>query len=139
MTTDNTPPIKCLIVDDDATNRALLTTMLAQYAECHSVENGEEAIVAFQSAFELDTPFELVCLDIMMPNLDGHAVLKAIREFEHQQGVPIGAASKVLVLSALEDSQNVFQALTEGSESYLVKPIDQEDLLREIRKLGLIS
>jgi len=131
--------LRCLIVDDDLTSRTLLESMLSPHASCELATNGEEAIAAFEESYNNGTPFKLVCLDIMMPNLDGHGVLQTIRSFEMDQEIPTESATKVIVLSALEDGQNVFHALSHGSESYLVKPIAKATLFRELRRLGLIS
>ena len=74
--------MKALIVEDDGMSRLLLEHILAPFGECHTAVNGKEALEAFREAQERNTPYSLICLDIMMPEMDGHTTLKAIRELD---------------------------------------------------------
>ncbi|GAG45485.1 unnamed protein product, partial [marine sediment metagenome] len=80
----------------------------------------------------------LICLDIMMPRMDGHEALGRIREVEQERGVLLGEGAKIVMTTALGDSKNVFRAFNEQCEGYLVKPIDQEQLQKELKKIGLV-
>lgn len=130
--------MKVLIVEDDFTARKILLKFLAPYGECDVAIDGNEAIQAFRTAFENGEPYELICLDIMMPHLDGHSVLKAVRAFELERGIGSPGGVKVIMTTALSDSINVLGAFKEGCEAYVVKPIEKQRLIAEIRKLGLI-
>ena len=131
--------MKALIVEDDSTNRMVLQKFLEPHAECRCAVDGKEALQAFKEAFEQGTPYELVCLDIMMPEIDGHAVLKQIREFEEESGVSAPEAAKIIMTTALDNSSNVLGAFRSGCEAYIVKPINKHTLYHEMRKLGLIE
>ena len=87
--------MKTLIVEDDFTSRLLMQAILSPYGECHIAVNGREAIQAFRLARAQGHPYDLVCLDIMMPEMDGHAVLKALRAAEEAEGILIGDGAKV--------------------------------------------
>jgi len=126
-----------LIVEDDFTSRLLMQAILSPYGECHVAVNGREAIQAFRLASAEGLPYDLVCLDIMMPELDGHAVLKALRAAEEAEGILIGDGAKVIMTTALTDTSNVFNAFREMCEGYLVKPIDKTKLLGQLASLGL--
>ena len=74
-----------------------------------------------------------------MQEMDGHSVLKSIRELEKTRYVPAAQAVKIIMTTALDDSTNVIGAFREGCEAYLVKPIERHKLNHELRKLGLIE
>ncbi|HOS97149.1 MAG TPA: response regulator [Deltaproteobacteria bacterium] len=131
--------MKILIVDDDFTSRILLQEMLSPYGQCHVAVNGREAIEAFMVAWNEGSPYDLVCLDIMMPEVDGQTVLKGIRAMEETEGVPLGNGVKIIMTSALDDKENVLSAFKELCDAYLVKPINKVKLLGYLRDLRLIQ
>lgn len=132
--------MKTLIVEDEPTSRLLLRSILSAYGDCDIATDGEEAVEAFKSASEQGVPYDLVCMDIMMPKLDGHEALARIRSVEKERKVPPQEAVKVIMTTALGDPKNVVKALYgEGAGSYLVKPIEKQKLLEELRCLGLIE
>jgi len=127
--------MKYLIVDDDPASRELLKDILAPYGSCDMVFGGSEAIDVVYLALEDHNPYDLVCLDIMMPGTDGHEVLDAIRALEHQQGIHGSDGTKVIMTTALRDSKHCVRAFTEGCESYVTKPIDEQQLLDQVQGL----
>jgi two-component system chemotaxis response regulator CheY len=131
--------MKTLIVEDDFTSRLLLQKLLAPYGECHTATNGREAVLAFRIATLDGRHYDLVCLDIMMPEMDGQAVLKAVRAAEEAEGVLVGDGAKVIMTTSLSDKGNVFTAFREMCDGYLVKPIDRTKLLGCLTSLGLTS
>jgi HPt (histidine-containing phosphotransfer) domain-containing protein len=72
-------PLRMLLVEDNFASRLLLQTFLARYGECHIAVNGREAVEAFRSALELGQSYDLVCMDIMMPEMDGREAVSRIR------------------------------------------------------------
>ncbi len=130
--------LKCLIVEDDIAARKLLQIHLADLGQCDTAENGNLAIEAFTEAHESGSPYDLVCLDIMMPEMDGHQTLQAIRKLEEQWEILGLDGVKVIMTTALKDSKNVFHAFREGCEAYVVKPVRKIRLFEEMEKLGLI-
>jgi two-component system chemotaxis response regulator CheY len=81
--------------------------------------------------------FKLICLDIMMPGVSGHGVLKTIRQIEVEHSLFPPSTAKVIMTSALRDKSNIMGAFVNQCEAYLVKPIEYEQLLEQIRALGL--
>lgn len=130
--------MRVLIVEDDLTSRRLLQSVLSPYGQCDFAVNGREALESYKLAMEGGEPYGLVCLDIMMPELDGHEVLRQIRQLETVKNIPQNQVTKVIVTSSLGDSTNVIGAFQEGCEAYLEKPIETEKLLNQLGKLGLI-
>ncbi len=131
--------MKILIAEDDSTSRQFLFKFLSRYGECDLVIDGLEALDAYLMSFKENTPYDLICLDIMMPKVDGVKVLKAIRDFEAQKGIPPEKRTKVFIITALAESQYVRNAFEIGCEAYASKPIDIEKLTDAIKKLGLIA
>lgn len=131
--------MKTLIVEDDFISRKIMKELLTPLGECDIAIDGAEAVQAFRLACEEKRPYDLVCMDIMMPNMDGHEALERIRTMERDMGVMAAGEVKVIMTTALDDPRNVVEALYRGgATSYLVKPITKQKLMKEIRSHGLI-
>ncbi len=118
-----------LVVEDDFISRVLLQEFLKPYGTCHMASNGAEALIAVDGMLDRKTPYELICLDIMMPEMDGHTLLKKIRELERQRRIGGKDAVKVIMTTALDDPKNIMKALVRGGcEGYLTKPIDLDKM-----------
>jgi two-component system, chemotaxis family, chemotaxis protein CheY len=131
--------MKALVVEDDFTSRLLLQKILSPYGECHIAVNGKEAIEAFKVAWAEGSRYELICLDIMMPEMDGQEVLKWIRTMEKAEGVTVGSGVKIVMTTALRDKENVFAAFDEQCDGYLVKPIDKAKMIDYLWDFGLLK
>jgi two-component system chemotaxis response regulator CheY len=132
--------MKTLIVEDESTSLIIIKEILSPFGSCDTALDGAEAIRAFRIALEEDDPYDLICMDIMMPNIDGQHALKEIRRIEEKKHVHTNNKVKVIMTTALEDQKNVIDAFYRGgAASYIVKPIIKQKLLEEVRKLGLIS
>jgi len=129
--------MKILIAEDDLTSRRFLSKFLSQYGEVDLVVDGLEALDAYLIAIKEQDPYDLICLDIMMPKVDGVKVLKAIRDYEIKQ--TLEQRVKVIMTTALAETDFVNQAFKIGCEAYAAKPIDTNKMLEVIRKLGLIE
>jgi two-component system chemotaxis response regulator CheY len=131
--------MKTLIVEDDFTSRLLLQEILKNYGPSHVAVNGKEAVEAVSAALESGEPYDLVCMDIMMPEMNGQQALKNIRALEKAKGIFSSAGAKIIMTTALGDMKNVMTAFSGLADDYLVKPIDKAKLLDQVRKCKLIS
>ena len=131
--------MKTLIVEDDPTCRLLLQQYLKRYGTVHVAVNGEEAVEAMRVALEVGKPYNLICLDIMMPEMDGQEALKEIRALEEAKGIWSTNGAKVVMTTALGDMKNACAAFNSLCDAYLVKPIDKTKLLETLRELSLIN
>ena len=131
--------MKTLIVEDDFTSRLLLQASLSPYGECHVAVNGKEAVEAFQTARQEGRRYDLICMDIMMPEMDGQEALRQIRNLEDEAGVLSGEAAKIVMTTALEDMKNIVHAFKELCDGYLVKPVDRAKLLDHLVSFELIA
>ena len=129
--------MKILIVEDDMISRKFLSKFLEQYGECDIVVDGMEALDAYLIAEKEKQPYDLIFLDIMMPKIDGIKVLKAIRDFEKQRKIMMEDQVKIIIITALADTEFVHQAFEIGCEAYAAKPIDTDKLVEVMNKLGI--
>lgn len=128
--------MKSLVVDDDFFSRRILQTIMAAYGESHVAIHGKEALFAFQQSINEEAPYDVICLDIMMPEMDGQEVLKAIREIEEKNNIYGSDCVKIIMTTALDDSENIKKAFREQCESYLIKPISKSKLLKILNDFG---
>ena len=131
--------MRALVIEDDFTSRRYLQRLLLKWGECDAAANGSEGVQAFWAALEEGRPYDLLCLDIMMPEMDGHEVLRIIRRMEKFSGKAGEQRSRVIITSALADGKNVAKAALEQCDAYLVKPIDGNKLCGHLRAFNLIS
>ncbi len=123
-TQDSLKP-RVLVVDDEPANRRLLTDLVTREGyEALTATGGAEAL-----AMLAREPVDLVLLDVMMPGVDGIAVLA---ELQKQQRLP---ALPVVVVTAHEDRRVRNDALTAGAVDFLTKPIDRVEVVCKIRTL----
>lgn len=113
---------RVLIADDNADMREYLKRLLEQHYQVTAVANGMQALTA-----ALADPPDLVLTDVMMPELDGFALLKALREHPETRRVP------VMMLSARAGEEARIEGLRAGVDDYLVKPFSARELLARVR------
>lgn len=108
------PPGYVLVVDDNSINRYMLSQNVTQLGHtAASAGNGREALDKLHSE-----KFDLVLLDIMMPEMDGYAVLEAMKGDEQLREIP------VVMVSGLDEIKSVVRCIERGAEDYLAKPFD---------------
>jgi two-component system chemotaxis response regulator CheY len=131
--------MKILIAEDDYVSRKFLYKFLSNYGECDITVDGMEAIEVFMMALDEESYYDLICLDIMMPEVDGVKALKTIRLLEEERQLPKDKRAKIIMTTALNDTEKVMGSFDSGSEAYAVKPIDIDKFIDVMGKLGLIE
>ena len=132
--------MKSLIVEDDFISRKILHMILSPYGDADIAVNGVEAVKAFTWATEEGKPYDLICMDIMMPEMDGQQALQRSRAIERERGVKSSEEAKVVMITALDDPKNVVEAYYKGgATSYVPKPIDKNMILHLLKSLDLIK
>ncbi|MEF2229742.1 MAG: response regulator [Pseudodesulfovibrio sp.] len=130
--------MRALIVEDEFLSRKVLRSFLMTLFEVDIVVNGREAVEAFKLGHEENSPYDLILMDIMMPEVDGIEALKKIRELEDQ--LTLRPRAKVIMTTALDDPQTVLKSFYDGEASgYIVKPVSRESLYKELEKLELLK
>ena len=131
--------MQVLIVEDNPTNQQIMLKMLSHLAECRTASDGREGVRAFEEALARNNPYDLVCLDIMMPEMDGHEVLAEIRQCEKENQIPPDRSVKIIMTTAVHSQSSIDEARQSGSDGYLIKPIRKIILYEELERLGLVS
>jgi two-component system chemotaxis response regulator CheY len=131
--------MRSLVVEDDFTSRNMLHRILLKYGDCDVAANGREALKAIKQARKAGAPYEMICLDILMPGMNGHEVLRELRKEEAEEGIHGLDGVKVIITSMLDNSKTIMQAFREQCEGYLVKPFDVNKLGDLVRDLGLLK
>jgi len=131
--------MRCLIVDDEELGRELLKCFLSEYAETIDLAcDGAEAVALFEQALKNQNPYKFVCLDILMPVMDGQAALRQMRKLEHEAGVAEGQEAIIVMATAVNTLSDIQEALWRGDcNNYLVKPVLKEDLVSLLKKYRL--
>ncbi len=120
--------LRILVVDDHDANRKLATTVLEQRGHyCVEATNGQEAITLWQQQ-----PFDVILMDVRMPEMDGFQATQTIRQKEKATGkhVPIVA----LTAHAMKGDRE--KCLAEGMDGYLAKPLRPGELVAMVESLG---
>lgn len=127
--------MKALIVEDEYLSRTMLISFLEPYATCDTASDGKEAVKILQEAYNNNERYDLVCLDIMMPEMDGHEVLSRFRQIERENNVSEQESATVFMTTTLDDARNVMSAFNLGRcQAYLIKPIMRERLEAHLRE-----
>jgi two-component system, chemotaxis family, chemotaxis protein CheY len=128
-----------LIVEDDSVSATLLKTVLSPFGECDVAATGIAAVDLMRKALADGRPYQLVCLDIMLPGMDGQDVLKRIRFLEEQKGILGLDGVKIVMITALGDSRSIMEAFRSQCEGYIVKPIRKDKVTAVLRMLGFVN
>ena len=131
-------PLRTLLAEDDFACRLLLQTFLSRYGECHIAANGREAVEAFRSASNQGQTYDLICMDIMMPEMDGREAVRQIRTIEQASGIQSNDGAKIIMTTTVQDIREVFLCFRELCDAYLLKPIDLGVLQGQMRSYQLI-
>jgi CheY-like chemotaxis protein len=124
---------KVLVVDDNVINRELLIEVLDGHAVCDQAVDGKDAIRQYEQALVNGEAYDMILLDIAMPEVDGLGFLKFVRTTESAAGVPTGSGVPVIMITAFERS--FMDAFNGGCDDYIVKPIDAGVLLQKMRAM----
>ncbi|MCG6553107.1 MAG: response regulator [Candidatus Magnetominusculus sp. LBB02] len=131
--------MKILIADDELINRKILQEMLSDYAECDVVVNGLEVIEAFTMAHEQKKPYDLLCLDIMMPIMDGCEALMQIRKMESVMNIKQDDRVKAIMITAVDRPNEILQSYEGDCSAYMIKPVNKKALIKQIKDIGLLQ
>ena len=131
--------MKVLIAEDDFASRKFMLRFFEKYGECDVTVDGKEAVEPYKMGIECGEPYDLICLDIMMPEMDGHQALKTIRKIEEESGVAEDERVKIVMTTALSETRHVTKAFENGCTAYAGKPINQDKLEAMLKKFKLIE
>lgn len=128
--------MKILIAEDDFASRKVMQKLLENYGECDVTVDGMEAIEAFSLALDIGEPYDLICLDVMMPKVDGIKALKIIRDIESSKGIDGSKRTKIIITTALAKVSYISSSFQTEYEDYVGKPIDFKELEEVLERFG---
>ena len=131
--------MKILIVEDDIISQIIMEEIMSLYGECDIAKNGKDGVEAFKRALIQGKPYDLICMDIVMPEMDGHLALSEIREHEEYLDIDGHQAVKVVMISSLNDIMNIKKAFIENCESYIIKPIEKKKVCGVLERMGFVE
>lgn len=128
--------MKILVVDDEMVSREKMKMIMGHFGECDAVENGADAVEKFVSAWNGWSPYDLISLDVQMPEMDGLQVLNRIRGMEREKNVPEDKRARVIMVTARNDKDTIVSSIQAGCNDYVVKPFDKTIVAKKLAKLG---
>jgi two-component system chemotaxis response regulator CheY len=130
--------MKILVAEDDAANRKFLTKLLGKYGDVTVVGDGFQAVKSYMEALDERDPYRLVCLDVMMPKIDGYKALDAIRDMEGKNALTPQERAKIVMISALDEGGFDEELAGNQYDCYMSKPIDILEFEMNLKRMGLI-
>ena len=128
--------MRFLVVEDEFVSRRVLTRFLEAFGNVEIAVDGLEAMEAVKVALDENDPYKLICLDVMMPRLDGQGTLRQIRRMERARGIQVGKGAKIIMVTGLQDKETVMTAFRGESDAFLVKPVDHAKLMETLKGFG---
>ncbi|MFP4369284.1 MAG: response regulator [Candidatus Kapaibacterium sp.] len=130
--------MKSLIIEDDYITAHVMQEIMQSFGESDIAEDGKAGLEKFISSLNSKESYNVIFLDIMMPEMDGQQVLAAIREEESKRNIAGLESVKIVMTTALSDFDNVKQAFKNQCEGYIVKPIDKDKVIKKLVDLELV-
>ena len=127
--------MRILIAEDDSLSRTYLEDFLRGYGQCDTAADGMETLDLYLESLKNG----MMCLDIMMPKVDGLMVLRLIREIENRRHLSAEQQAKIIMMTAIADMEHVDRAFELGCDAYASKPIEIDKVQEVMEDLGLIS
>ena len=131
--------MQTLIVEDDELTSMLFKSFLTGYGKCDLAPNGTSGMEHFSKAHDESLKYDLICLDLMMPDINGIDLLGMIRQWEEEHSISEPDRCKIVMTTAISEDSVIKQAYDAKCDAYLIKPIKRMDLLNTIAELGLIE
>ncbi len=129
--------MRVLVADDELVSRKKMEKIMDTLGECVAADSGEAALKAVEGAIEKGRPFDLITLDVSMPQMDGTEVLYKIRSIEQQRNISKENQSRVIMVTAQPDNDTVIACMQAGCNRYVVKPFDRAIITKRIAELGM--
>ena len=131
--------MRILLAEDDFATRKYMSNFLSKYGNCDVTVDGMEAVDAFMIALDEGEGYDLICLDVMMPVMDGYQALKGIRDIEKDRNIEPENMAKIIMTTVLNEEKHVKMAFELGCTVFSAKPLDVDRFEDALKRLGLIK
>ncbi len=129
--------MRILIVEDDIASQIFLKAVLKPFGQCDTAGDGAAAVRAYAEAALDGAPFDVVFMDIMIPEMNGLAAIDRIRDYEAHNRRSVPRPAQVVVVTATEDSQNIIHAYCTGDVfAYMKKPLERQEVEATMAKIA---
>ncbi len=129
--------MRTLVVDDELVSRKKMIKILSGFGQCDSVKNGKAAVSVIKTSIEEKKPYDLITLDISMPDISGTQVLTTLRKIEEDHGTETDYKTKVLMVTSHSDIETV-KACAGKCNGYVVKPFNKDLMVEKMTKIELL-
>lgn len=127
--------MRSLVIDDEFVALTKMASLLASLGECDAATNGQQALELFLKAFKDRRPYDLIAIDINLPNINGICLLN---RFQAEERMRNGLRSRKLIVSADSSVSNVRAALASHCDAFLVKPVKRATLIEKLVSFRLL-
>lgn len=131
--------MKILVAEDDFLARKILFKALQAYGECDLACNGAEAWVAFRAAHQEGSSYDLILLDVMMPELEGTDVLHRIRDFEECMGLFHMDRARIVIATGSGEEACGREGWKDRTEGLILKPYTPLSVRSDLRRMGILT
>ncbi|NLF83719.1 MAG: response regulator transcription factor [Candidatus Gastranaerophilales bacterium] len=130
--------MKTLVIDDDYSCSSMFKMFFNKYGQCDTYSLGQNGLTAYKEALGMGQPYDLVVIDIILPDMNGIDLLGFIRAEEDMNSVSVSSRTKVILTTSLDDEENrkVETTLTLGLETYYAKTFANGGLREKLEELG---
>ncbi len=129
--------MRILVVDDEVVSRKKMMKSVSSLGTCEGVQNGNAAISAVQTALEEWKLYDLITLDISMPDISGTEVLSSIRDMEKQKGLDDEERATIFMVTSHSDMDTV-KACVGKCNGYIIKPFNKDVIMEKLKKAGVV-
>ncbi len=126
--------MRILVVDDEIVAQTKMETILNDFGDCDTAGDGQSALMKFQQAYLQGDPYDLISIDIDMPKIDG---LKLLKMINHDEEMLFIKPSKKIMITAEGTSSNVYHAIQNRCDAFMVKPIKKGTLVEKLKSIGI--
>lgn len=131
--------MKILVVDDEIVSRTKMQMIMESMGVCETAECGSDAVGTFRKACEISEPFDLITLDILMPDMDGTRVLAQMRDIEEERNIPKERRAKIFMVTSLSEKDTIISCVQTGCDDFIIKPFTRETVTKKMITSGLAS
>ena len=128
--------MKTLVIDAEEAIKQSICGIFVENGVCDGAGDGLMGLELLKQAFSINQPYRVVVLDIVLPKVDGHTIIKKIRQWELEKGIdPLNEAT-ILVVSRRRDEPTILKAFRNGATGWISKPVAIEEIVNKLNNLN---